>query len=111
MNEKNEKRSDEEMVQKIIDPTTGEDITGEYINERLEELKNEAKEIILSAFKRYQEHPEEKKAIYEKTHWKIHDRLGMGSIGPATAAAGPLMDEMKKKLAEKLAIPEEEILP
>jgi len=30
--------------------------------------------------------------------------LGMGSIGPATAAAGPLMDSKKQKLAQLLDI-------
>ena len=48
--------------------------------------------------------------IIFKGEWQIHEKLGMGSIGPATAAAGPLMEEKKQKLAKILEIRSKDII-
>jgi hypothetical protein len=109
MKEKDSKVRDDLMDQKVIDLETGRDITGEYIGRRLKELEELADNIILSAKNECKgKNLEETKLMYEKTYWEIHEKLGMGSIGPATAAAGPLMYEKLDQLAEELGIPEEE---
>ena len=102
--EKEYKVKDENLTQRIIDPSTGKDITGEYINQRLRELEKVADEIIQDALKKFQEHEANKVNIYQKAYWEIHKKLGMGSIGPATAAAAPLMEKKKIKLATLLEI-------
>jgi spore coat protein CotH len=105
MDEKNKSKiQHENLTQKIIDPSTGKDITGEYVNQRLRELEKGADEIIENALKEFQEHEADKVNIYQKAYWEIHEKLGMGSIGPATAAAGPLMERKKEKLAKLLEI-------
>lgn len=104
----NEKPINDRMVQRVIDPQTGREITGEYIAERLKELEQIADELIKMAMEEFAKHPGKKKEIYTTTYWKIHEHLGMGSIGPATAAAGPLMDNKKLKLAKLLGIDKED---
>ena len=74
------------MVQRVIDPQTGRDITAEYISARLKELEQHADELIKDAIDKVAKQPMKTKEIYEKTYWEIHEKLGMGSIGPATAA-------------------------
>ena len=108
MRKDEKKLPDEIPIQMAIDPTTGRDITGEVISRRLKELDKEADEIIESALKEVKKFPNKKIRIYEKYYWEIHQRLGVGSIGPATAAAGPLMYEKLDILAEKLEIKEED---
>lgn len=109
MKEKNRKVRDDSMVQRVIDLETGKDITGEYIGKRLKELEEIADNIIISAKNECRaKNLQETKEIYEKTYWEIHQKLGMGSIGPATAAAGPLMYEKMEKLAIELGIAEKE---
>ena len=110
MKDKKEKIAEEHMVQRVIDPDTGKDITGEYINQRLKELDKTADMIIDKAFQDFREDYNKKAEIYEKAYWQIHEKLGMGSIGPATAAAGPLMEEKKMKLAKVLKILSKDIL-
>lgn len=107
--EKEYKVRDENLTQRIIDPSTGEDITGKYINQRLKELEIVANEIIKDAMKEFKENKENKVNIYQKAYWEIHEKLGMGSIGPATAAAGPLMERKKHELAILLDIEEENL--
>ena len=107
--EKKSKIEDERLTQRIIDPTTGKDITGEYINQRLRELEKVADEIIQDALKKFQEHEANKVNIYQKAYWEIHEKLGMGSIGPATAAASPLMERKKHELAILLEIEDENL--
>lgn len=104
MKEKDKNTIDESLVQRVIDPSTGRDITGEHIHQRLKELEIVADKIIISALKEFRQDKRNNKRIYQKAYWDIHDKLGMGSIGPATAAAGPLMEEKKQKLAELLEI-------
>lgn len=110
MDEENKfKIKDENLTQRIIDPSTGKDITGEYINQRLKKLEKIADVIIKEALKEFQHHKADKMSIYHKAYWEIHDKLGMGSIGPATAAAGPLMGKKKHELAILLDIEDENL--
>ena len=51
-----------------------------------------------------------RREFYEAAHGEIYKRLGVGSIGPATAAAGPLMREKMWELAEALGIDESDRL-
>jgi hypothetical protein len=102
------KSPNNQMIQRVIDPQTGKDITTEYINARLKELEQLADDLIKTAIDEVVKHPTKRKAIYANTYWEIHNRLGMGSIGPATAAAGPLMEIEKLKLAELLDIDQED---
>ena len=104
MKEREEKITDEHMVQRVIDLDTGKDITGEYVNQRLKELEKIADLIIDKALQDFRKDHNKKAEIYEQSYWQIHEKLGMGSIGPATAAAGPLMDSKKQKLAQLLDI-------
>lgn len=109
MKEKNGKIPDDSLIQKVVDLKTGKDITGEYIGQRLRELEKIADVIISKAkIDCKGKNSQETKEIYEKTYWEIHEKLGVGSIGPATAAAGPLMYEKMEKLANELGIAEEE---
>ncbi|GAG94225.1 unnamed protein product, partial [marine sediment metagenome] len=110
MNKDNPKEPDENLIQKVVDLKTGRDITGEYISTRLKELEVEAEAMIKEALAELATNPTKKHDIYEKTYWLIHERLGMGSIGPATAAAGPLMADMKQKLAVELGIEDKNII-
>ena len=104
MKDKKDKITDEHMVQRVIDLDTGKDITGEYINQRLEELDKIADLMIDKAIQDFRKDHNKKLEIYKKVYWQIHEKLGMGSIGPATAAAGPLMESKKQKLAQLLGI-------
>ncbi len=106
MKEKKETPEERVPVQMAIDPITGRDITGEVISRRLKELEVVANEIIKIALEKIKKEPEKKKEIYEEAYWEIHQELGMGSIGPATAAAGPLMYKKMDELAEQLEIAE-----
>ncbi|MBY9012132.1 MAG: hypothetical protein KGD70_07150 [Candidatus Lokiarchaeota archaeon] len=110
MKEKDKRIIDESLTQRVIDPNTRRDITGEYINQRLKELEIVAEKIIQVALKEYMQDQSKKKNIYQKAYWKIHNELGMGFIGPATAAAGPLMEEKKHKLGEVLEIDYQDLL-
>lgn len=110
MKEKDKTIIGESLTQRVIDPNTERDITGEYINQRLNELEIVAEKIIQSALKEVKQDQTNRNKIYQKAYWEIHNKLGMGSIGPATAAAGPLMEEKKQKLAEVLEIPSQDRL-
>ncbi len=110
MKDEKEKIKDEHMVLRVIDPDTGKDITGEYISQRLEELGKIAEIIIDKAFQDFRKDYNKKAEIYEEAYWQIHEKLGMGSIGPATAAAGPLMEKKKHKLAIVLEIDSKDLL-
>jgi len=110
MKEKDKTIIDESLTQRVIDPDTGRDITGEYINQRLKELETLAEKIIQSALKELKQDQSNKKEVYEKAYWEIHNKLGMGSIGPATAAASPLIEKKQQKLAKVLEINPEDLL-
>ncbi len=110
MKDRKEKIIDEHLVQRVIDLDTGKVITGEYINQRLKELDKIADMIIDKAFQNFRKDSNKKTEIYEEAYWQIHEKLGMGSIGPATAAAGPLMEKKKQKLAKVLEIRSKDLL-
>jgi hypothetical protein len=100
----------EEMVQRVIDLKTGRDITAEHVSQRLKELEVDADRIIQRARNEAEAAPERRREVYEAAHREIYERLGVGSIGPATAAAGPLMREKMWELAEVMGIDESERL-
>lgn len=108
MNEEKKRDPMDGLVQKAIDPTTGEDITGEVISRRLKELEILAEKIIEKAKKEFDKDPRAKKEIYLKFEGELHLKIGTGSIGPATAAAGPLLYRSKENLRKLLRIPEED---
>jgi hypothetical protein len=87
-------------VQKCIDPITGRDVTAEYVESRLIELENLANVIINFALWRKERNPDKEEEIFKETEEYLRLRIGHGSIGPATAAAGPLMMEKLKTLHE-----------
>lgn len=91
-------------VQRVIDLKTGRDITGVYITRRLKELEILADKIIQRAACNAEADPENRRTIYESTYWEIHERLGSGSIGPATSIASGLMEQKKEELADVLGI-------
>ena len=95
-------------ARRVIDLKTGRDITGEYITQRLRELEILADKIIQNAASDAEADPESKRKIYETTYREIHERLGSGSIGPATAIASGLMEEKKEELADVLGIKTED---
>ncbi len=99
---------EDETIQKCIDPVTGRDITAECISQRLTELEIIAVDIENKVIEEYTKNPNRKHIIFEVFYWEIHQKLGIGSIGPATAEAGPLMYSKKDELANKLGISEEE---
>ncbi|MHA1300559.1 MAG: hypothetical protein ACTSO9_14165 [Candidatus Helarchaeota archaeon] len=108
--EKKEKKIKEEIspdeldlppVQMAIDPVTGKDITAEVVAKRLGELEILANIIIEFALWRWEENGDKKMEILKETELYLRLRIGQGSIGPATAAAGPLMYEKIKELYEK----------
>ena len=110
MKEEDKLIKDDNLTQRVIDINTGRDITGEYIRQRLKELEILAEKIIKAAFREIKQDQRNKKEVYEKAYWEIHNKLGMGSIGPATAAAGPLMESKKQKLAQLLDIDAKDII-
>jgi len=110
MKDRKEEIAEDHMVQRVIDLDTGKDITGEYINQRLKELDKAADMIIDKAFQDFQKDHNKKAEIYQEAYWQIHEKLGMGSIGPATAAAGPLMEEKKQRLAKVLKISSKDMI-
>jgi len=100
---------EEDMVQKVIDLDTGEDITGRYVSRRLRELEELADQLIEKAVEELALDPTRRDEIYQRYESEMHERIGVGSIGPATAAAGPLLGEKKRELATRLGVPEENI--
>ena len=102
---------EEDMVQKVIDLETGEDITARYISKRLVELEKLANTIIDRAMEELTRDPANRDEIYERYKSEMHERIGVGSIGPATAAAGPLLSVKKHELAQRLGVSEEASSP
>jgi hypothetical protein len=74
------KIKDERSTQRIIDPSTGKDVTGEYVNQRLRELENVADDIIKDALKELQEHEADKVNIYQKNTVKSMKNLEWGLL-------------------------------
>ena len=105
------RRHEEDMVQRVIDLETGEDITAKYVSKRLRELEELADGLIEKAIEELTLDPGRGDDIYERYESEMHERIGTGSIGPATAAAGPLLSAKKYELAQRLGVPEENINP
>ena len=99
------------MVQRVIDLKTGEDITANHISRRLDELEELADKLIERAVEELTHDPASRDEIYERYESEMHDRIGTGSIGPATAAAGPLLSAKKYELAQRLGVPADNISP
>jgi hypothetical protein len=99
------------MVQKVIDLETGEDITARYISKRLVELEELANTLIDRAVEELTRDPANRDEIYERYESEMNERIGMGSIGPATAVAGPLLSAKKYELAQRLGVHEDNINP
>ena len=72
--------------------------TSSYINDKLKELELVADELIKFAIWRWERNPKEKDTILKETEDWLNQRIGHGSIGPATAAAGPLLREKIEEL-------------
>jgi hypothetical protein len=100
---------EEDMVQRVIDLDTGEDITARYVSRRLRELEELADELIEKAVEELALDPTRRDEIHQRYESEMHERIGVGSIGPATAAAGPLLGEKKRELASRLGVPEENV--
>jgi len=97
-------KSPEYDSERVIDPDTGRDITSEYVGKRLLELDDVANAIIRDALDKYRDNAIDRQAIYIEAHEEIINKLGMGSIGPATAAAAPLIRKKLELLAVVLDI-------
>ena len=80
----------------------GKDITGPYIGEKLEELKAFADSVIVRAEAAYRRRPENKHQIFLEHFRELNGRLAPGAIGPASAAAMPLLQDKQEELAAKL---------
>lgn len=100
---------EEDMVQRVIDLDTGEDITGRYVSRRLGELEILADRLIERAMEELTRDPEGRDEIHERYESEMHERIGVGSIGPATAITAGLLSEKKRELARKLGVPMEDI--
>lgn len=107
MNEQKKRDPMVGLIEKVIDPTTGKDVTGEIITQRLKELESLANSILRKAEKEFKKQKRKSREIYNKYKGELHQKIGTGSIGPATAAAGPLLYESIEKLEKLLGIKEE----
>ena len=72
--------------------------TSSYINDKLKELELVANELIKFAMWRWERNPNKKDNIFKETEEWLTQRIGHGSIGPATAAAEPLLREKLEEL-------------
>lgn len=97
------------MVQKVIDLDTGEDITARYVSRRLRELEELADQLIEKAVEELALDLTRRDEIYQRYESEMHERIGVGSIGPATAVAAGLLSNKKRELATRLGVPEENI--
>ena len=68
-----------------------------YIDDKLKELEIIADALIEFALWRLENHPDKRELILNETRDWLFQKLGQGSIGPATAAADPLL---RRKIAE-----------
>jgi hypothetical protein len=75
----------------------GENQSKSYIEQKLDELKLISDELIKFAHWLWKRNPEDKNLFLKETEAYLIQRVGHGSIGPATAVAEPLL---AKKLEE-----------
>ncbi len=94
-------REDQMPQQRVVDANTGRDITGQYIREGLEKLEEIGHRLIETAQFLVKRHPDWKEQIYEDFRDWLHIVIGQGSLGPATAAAAPLMRSLQEELARR----------
>ncbi len=92
---------DRMLLQRVINPETGRDITGQYIRDGLQKLEEIGHKLIETAEFLLKRHPDWKDKIYEDFKDWLHIVVGQGSLGPATAAAGPLLAQMQEELAQR----------
>ncbi|MHA1292761.1 MAG: hypothetical protein ACTSQJ_08865 [Promethearchaeota archaeon] len=93
------KKFDDENFYKIQKfEINNRDLTGEVIGEKMKHLEIVSNELIKFALWRLRENFDEKEKILEETLNYMDVRIGQGSIGPATAAASPLLEDKKKEL-------------
>lgn len=69
-----------------------------YIKDKLEELELIADELILYAIWLWERTPQNKNIILKEIEAYLTQRIGHGSIGPATSAAEPLLNNKLKEL-------------
>ncbi len=93
-------------VERIMGDDSGEG-TARYVRRRLAELAAEADTVIDLASRAHTDSPDDRNEIYREAWWELHLRLGQGSIGPATSAAAPLLNEKQTHLAARLGITDE----
>ncbi len=86
-------------LQRVVDPGTGRDNTGQYIHEGLQKLEEIGRKLLDTAQWLAERHPDWKEKIYEDFQDWLHIVIGQGSLGPGTAAAGPLLSQMQEELA------------
>ncbi len=91
-------------LQKVVDAETGQDITGQYIREGLEKLKEIGHRLIETAQFLVERHPDWKENIYEDFRDWLQIVIGQGSLGPATAAAAPLLRSLQEELTGRFGI-------
>ena len=90
---------DEEQFIKI--PGEQKPIGFNYIEDKLKELEIIANVLIEFALWRLENNRDKKDIILSETREWMFQRIGQGSIGPATAAADPLL---RRKISELEAI-------
>lgn len=69
-----------------------------YIKDKLKELELIADELIRYAIWLWEKSPQDKKVILKEIEAYLTQRIGHGSIGPATSAAEPLLNNKLKEL-------------
>lgn len=94
--------------QAIIDPQTGQDVTGEYLAPKIEALKKSADQVIDQALAEYKKDPQNKIEIYKKGSIKIAEGLSSVSLGPATGMIDTIIKEKQDELGEKMGAEKEE---
>ncbi|MFX0186618.1 MAG: hypothetical protein ACFE8A_02660 [Candidatus Hodarchaeota archaeon] len=95
---KKENDENREEVQKVQIINSKQNHTSSYIKDKLKELEFVADELIKFAMWRWEKTPNKKDKILKETEEWLTQRIGHGSIGPATAAAEPLLREKLEEL-------------
>ncbi len=90
-------------LQRVINPETGRDITGQYIRDGLQKLEEIGHKLIETAQFLLERHPDWKEKIYEDFRDWLQIVIGQGSLGPATAATAPLMRSLQEELAQRFS--------
>jgi hypothetical protein len=94
-------QEDRVPTQKVIDLATGRDITREYISKGLERLEVIGNELVETATWLVNRHQDQGDQIFDDFRDRLQQVIGTGSLGPATGAAGPLLDRLQAELARR----------